>query len=107
MNSRIYTGEVGHARHAPVEHAFSFPFYCLGIDLDELEELGRTIPGFAHNRWGRLSIRDTDYLDGEKGALKGRLVDWLKKQGFTAEIGTVELVTVPRYFGYVFNPVSF
>ncbi len=107
MNSRIYIGEVGHTRHAPVEHAFSFPFYCLGVDLDELEELGRTITGFAHNRRGRLSIRDTDYLDGEKGALKGRLVEWLKKQGFTAEIGTVELVTVPRYFGYVFNPVSF
>ena len=40
MNSRIYIGEVGHRRNSPIEHAFTFPLVCYGIDLDELSEIG-------------------------------------------------------------------
>ena len=107
MNSRIYIGETRYARHAPVEHAFRYPLYWLGLDLDELEELQKEIPAFGYNRRRRLSIFDTDYLDGESGGLKNRFVAWLKKQGVSAPIDKVELVTVPRLFGSVFNPVSF
>ena len=47
---------------------------------------------------------DTTAVSG----LKARVVSWLGHQGVAPEqIGRIELVTLPRVAGYVFNPVSF
>ena len=41
MNSKIYIGEVTHARLAPVKHSFCYPVYFYAFDLEELSELAR------------------------------------------------------------------
>jgi cyclopropane-fatty-acyl-phospholipid synthase len=107
MKSKIYVGEVSHTRFAPVVHAFKFPYYCYGFDLDELPEIGRTVPWFGYNRRRLVALWDKDYLDGKPGPLRGRLLTFLRRQGFTEELGRIELVTAARYLGQVFNPVSF
>lgn len=102
MKSKIYTGNVMHVRHAPVQHRFKLPFYFYAIDLDELELLNKRVRGFGYNHWRPVSIRDTDYLH-EHGSIRNQMDELMD----CPEVERIVLVTVARYFARVFNPVSF
>lgn len=110
FRSRIIVGEVTHARYEPVVHRFRYPVYFYVFDLDELPALARAMPAwFGHNRWRPVSLRDGDYLREDTGrTIRAKLDAHLASRGIdTATIARVELVTAARFFGYVFNPVSF
>lgn len=106
MNSRIYVGEVAHARHVPEQHAFTYPIYFYVFDLDELPALDQQVRGFGYNRFSLVSLRDSDYLQGP-GAIRQRLMAYLKRRGCDDDIARIELVTLARFLNYVFVPVSF
>lgn len=107
MKSRLYTGNLLHARLEPVQHRFEYPIYFYVFDLDELETLGREMPLFSYNRWNLISLYDRDYLERGEGSIREKLFRVLKAQNCGEGIGRVELVTGARFLGYVFNPVSF
>ncbi|MDX2177217.1 MAG: DUF1365 family protein [Candidatus Sumerlaeia bacterium] len=107
MRSRLYVGEVAHARLDPVRHTFRYPVFCYCFDLDELPELARRIPMFAHNRPGLVSLLERDYLEGGGAPLKERLIALLRRFGLEEDVARVELVTTARLMNYAFNPVSF
>ncbi len=103
MNSRVYPRtEVLHHRLAPVEHRFRYTTSFVGLDLDELPALDR-LWLFGHNRLRPISLHDRDYLKGT-GDLRAQL---LELPDYPAGTTRVFLVTAPRHFGYVVNPVSF
>jgi cyclopropane-fatty-acyl-phospholipid synthase len=102
MNSRIYSGKVMHARRRPVRHNWVFPFYFYAIDLDELEEIDRTVIGFGYNHWKPVSLRDADYLLGSM-PIREQLAEFID----TSAIDRIVLITVARFMARVFNPVSF
>lgn len=106
MKSRIYTGEVVHVRNHPAKHALRYPLYFYAIDLDELPALDESIRLFGYNRFNVASIRDRDYLRGE-GPVRDRVMSLLRSLKADRGVVRIELVTQARYFGYVFNPVSF
>ena len=106
MKSRLYIADVMHARFFPVAHRFRYPVFTFAIDLDELPELDRQLRGFGYNRPALVSIRDRDYLRGD-GTIKERLMRFLRETGCEDDVARVELLTMPRMFGHVFNPVSF
>jgi cyclopropane-fatty-acyl-phospholipid synthase len=106
MNSRLYLAHAMHARYTPVEHRFRYPVFTFAFDLDELLELDRTVRGFGYNRRALLSLHDRDYLRGA-GTIRERLMRLLQEAGCADGIERVELLTMPRMFGHVFNPVSF
>lgn len=106
MNSRIYTGEVMHHRSSPVSHTLKYPHYFYAFDLDELDELNDKIRFFSRNRFNIVSLRDKDYLRGE-GDISGKIKVFLRESGVKDPVARIELITSARYFGYVFNPVSF
>lgn len=105
MNSRLYVANVMHARFAPVAHRFRYPVFTFAFDLDELPTLDRTVRGFGYNRAALVSLHDPDYLRGE-GTIRERLCPFLRQAGCD-DIARVEVLTMPRMFGHVFNPVSF
>lgn len=96
-----------HARLEPTRHAFAYPVYFLGLDLDELPELAGRVRGFGYNRAGLLSIRDRDYLDEAAGTIREKLQRFLRTLHRGDEVARVFLVTAARYLNYAFNPVSF
>ncbi|MDF7826902.1 DUF1365 domain-containing protein [Pontiellaceae bacterium B12227] len=102
MNSRIYTGNVMHARKSPVQHRWKLPFYFYAIDLDELPELDRTVKGFGYNHWKPVNLQDDDYLKGA-GGFRERLAEHIDCRG----VDRIVLITVARFMTKVFNPVSF
>jgi cyclopropane-fatty-acyl-phospholipid synthase len=78
----------------------------LQLDVDELERLVIGPRLFAFNKKAVCSVWTSDYLIGE-GSLRQRVEGSIGQQGVTERPSRITLVTMPRLFGYVFNPVSF
>ena len=102
MRSAVYTGTLLHARRTPARHVFRYPVSYWLFDLDELGGLERQLALFSVNGHNAVSLRDRDHFDGDvplKQAVVGLAGD--------TSIERVLMLTQPRVFGYVFNPVSF
>ena len=106
FNSCIYSGFVTHRRFKPKRHFFSYKIFSLLIDLNEIKNLGRKINFFSYNKFNILSFYDIDHgpRDGSS------LISWVKKilqeSNISIGEGTIKLLCFPRFFGYVFNPLS-
>ena len=108
MRSRICRGEIIHARQRDHRMVFRLVVPLIWVDLEELPALDRRWRWFGHNRSRLWSLRDTDYLTSDHAAIREKLAACLHERGIELEPGTrVMLLTAPRYFNYVFNPVSF
>ena len=107
MNAFLYNGLIEHHRHKPRDHQFRYPLYVYGFDLDDLPLLDRRLPFFGYNRFRPASVHDKDYLDSGPGTIREKLDRFLAREGFGETVARVFLITSPRYFNYVFNPVSF
>lgn len=105
--SRIYSVRLVHGRSHPVKHSFIYKLYFFGIDLDELSSISKRMLFFSYNKANLLSICDKDYLNNQTSNIKEKLLTFLNKTVNCNNINRIELITVPRYFCYVFNPVSF
>lgn len=107
MRSRLYVGQLMHARRAPVEHAFRYPAFAFALDVDELPRLSDTLRLFGHDRRALFALHEADYLGAGAGDLRTRLARRIAQAGCAIELARIELLTVPRVFGHAFNPVSF
>ncbi|MDA1082222.1 MAG: DUF1365 domain-containing protein [Gemmatimonadetes bacterium] len=111
MNSALYDCRVMHHRFAPKVHRFRYGIFMVALDLDEIDDVAARIPFFSHNALNVYAFHDSDHLTlpGLEGAgIKANIVAWLTTQGIRVPPGgRIVLVTLPRVFGYVFNPVSF
>jgi len=106
FSSCIYSGLVIHKRFKPKKHFFSYKTFSLLINLNEIEDLQRKIKFFSYNKFNILSFYNIDH-----GPRNGSsLTKWVKKNLNKAKIningGTIKLFCFPRFFGYVFNPLS-
>jgi len=108
MNSCLYECSVMHHRLAPRQHRFSYRIFMFYLDLDEVDSLADTIPLFGRNRRNIFSFNDADHLGGSSGTVKAKLLAYLAPHGIDLPTDSrIALLTLPRVFGYVFNPVSF
>lgn len=102
----IVRAQVEHWRAAPQEHAFRYPMVTLRLDVDPLSDLRRRPFLFAFDRWAICSVWGRDYLTGQ-GSLREKVEGILRAHGVNNPPARIELITMPRILGYVFNPVSF
>ncbi len=99
-------------RHAPPArakvHHFQHDIFMFYLDLDELDLVAKKVLLFSHNRKNVYSFRDTDHEPAGPNPLKERIVAFLQQNGIDlGPFGRVMLLTLPRIFGYVFNPFPF
>lgn len=112
MRSRLFECHLVHDRFVPRRHRFAYRVFMLGLDLDELGLVAKCTRLLGINRGGMFSFREQDYLRmaphpaGTK-SLKQRVADFLAARAGSAKPARVELITMPRVAGYLFNPVSF
>ena len=104
--SRLYAGSVFHRRLRPRRHELRYGVFYMLLDLDELDGLDRDLAGFAHNRFAPVSFYDRDHGGGDDRPLRQWLEGQLQRAGLSVSGGRVELLTMPRIFGYAFNPLS-
>jgi DUF1365 family protein len=100
-NAYLIRGQVMHERMRPVRNRFVYRIFSLLCDVDRLGELDHW--WFGIDRAHPIGLRRQDYGEGAPGAWMRRI---LADAGLPGG-GEIWLLTFPRVFGYVFNPVSF
>jgi DUF1365 family protein len=107
MNSCLYEGTIRHRRFRPVANAFRYRLFLMYLDLDELEAVAALHPLLSIDRFNYASFRRQDHLGDPQTPLKQALAAEVQRQIGVVPEGPVRVITHLRYFGYVFNPVSF
>jgi DUF1365 family protein len=107
MHSALYYGWLDHRRLAPRRHAFRYRLFMAYLDLAELDEVFRGRWLWSTRRPALARFDRRDHL-GDPAQPLGEAVRTLvaERTGRRPE-GPIRLLTHLRYFGYVFNPVSF
>jgi DUF1365 family protein len=96
-----------HHRFAPKVHHFEHRIFMFYLDLDELECLSKEILPFSYNRRNIYGFRDSDHEPSGESPLKDRIIAFVQKNGVEpGPFSRVMLLTLPRVFGYIFNPIS-
>lgn len=101
----LYDGAVMHQRLRPFGHRFTYPVFSLLVDIDRLYELDGMSRLLSVNRAGILSFHERDHVEIEGETLRGFADRLLAGAGIRAP-ARILLLTYPRMFGYVFNPIS-
>jgi uncharacterized protein len=107
MQSGLYVGKLRHRRFSPRAHEFTYPVFMAFLDVDRLPELMGVSPFSSYNRWNWTSYCERDHFGDPAQSLRQRLSEDAARHGITVPDGPIYLLTHLRYFGYVFNPVSF
>ena len=119
MHSCIYNGWVRHRRHEPAGHEFRYQLFMMYLDLAELPRLFDPYRCWSTRGPALARYKRSDYhIDGEgedgedeDGADELSLDEAVRRTvtGHTGRRpdGPIRMLTHLRYFGYVFNPVTF
>ena len=107
LNSCIYTGQVKHQRYLPVPHGFNYGLFMVYLDLAELPQLFKAYWFCSWQRRNVASFFNRDYHDGQTDDLAGAIRDLVFNRTGNRPQGPIRLLTHMRYFGFIFNPVSF
>ncbi len=106
MCSAVYIGSVRHRRRRPAR-AFTFPLFMMYLDLAEIDRVLKLTRLWGRSRFCPARFRREDYLGPSDlpldEAVRARVADALGRR----PAGPVRVLTHVRYFGYVFNPVTF
>lgn len=107
MKSALFRGRVRHRRFEPVAHEFTYRVAQLWLDLGEVDTVFRGRWFWSAGRANLFWFRNEDHLDGSAAPLAPRVRDLVEARTGVRSGGPIRLLTYPRYWGYVFNPVSF
>jgi DUF1365 family protein len=115
MHSCIYNGWVRHRRYEPAGHQFRYELFMMYLDLAELPHLFDPYWCWSTRGAALAQFRRSDYHqtanDDDDG--QGELsLDEAVRRTVTSQAGRrpegpIRMLTHMRYFGYVFNPVTF
>ena len=107
MKSSLYVGWVRHRRYAPRAHEFRYPLFMAYLDL---AELGLVFKGrwlWSARRPALARFRREDHFGDPRLPLDESVRELVQARSGRRPEGPIRLLTHLRYFGYVFNPVSF
>lgn len=103
----LLSGEVMHQRLSPKRNGFTYPIYYLGLPLQKIDELDQQ-KTLSVDRFARTSFYRKDHGSRESDCdLTAWAYDRLADYGLHERVEEVTLITMPRIYGFVFNPVSF
>lgn len=107
MHSCIYEGWVRHRRFQPIEHSFRNKLFMLFLDLSEIDEVFQRYWMWSSKRVALARFKREDHFGDPEIPLDQTVRDFVVEQGYQRPKGPIRLLTHLRYFGYVFNPVTF
>ncbi len=100
----IASGKIMHKRFFPKENSFNYQANYITFSLNHLYQLKKFF--FSLNKLNLFSFYFNDYGNQTQESPKLWLENILAKHHIN-NIKDIILVTQPRVFGYIFNPVSF
>lgn len=107
FKNKLLPSKIYHKRFSIKEYDFTHDGFFLYLDLDNLDEINN-MKLFSLNRFNFFSIFYKDYGNGKFDHPKEYILNILQENKVDiSKIDKIFLITMPRIFGYVFNPVSF
>lgn len=106
LKSALYVGRVRHRRRDP-EREFSFPLFMVYVDLAEIDRVLSMSRWWGTSRWCPARFKRDDYLGPHEFSLDEAVRRRVEAALGWAPTGPIRMLTHLRYFGYVFNPVTF
>lgn len=100
----LMRGQVYHSRSETAANSFKYPIFNLYYSVSETEKLKQL---FQKKFRSLLSFRDGDYLRESTQTFLSEKCQQFLTQNFNYQPEQVFLQTIPRMFGYAFNPVNF
>jgi len=107
MESALYEGSVRHRRFEPFDHSFEYDVFMVYLDLDELDTVFESVPGWSTKDFSLAWFREEDHFANTDRTLSNAVRDRVETRTGHRPGGPIRLLTNLRYFGYCFNPVSF
>ncbi len=104
MIPALYPGVVHHNR--PGKHELRYRIFMVAIDLDQLGTLNDRLHLLKHNEPALMALYDRDHGERIEAPLRPQIVAKLHEAGIANSDGRIVLITMPRLFNYVFNPLS-
>ena len=96
-------GRVHHSRHEGAKNNFSYPTFFVHFPCDLESDMKHTMQKLYKKI---IALDATDYLFKKTGGFEANVKEFLLNNcNYEAE--QIYLQTLPRMFGYAFNPVSF
>ncbi|MFV0473274.1 MAG: DUF1365 domain-containing protein [Pikeienuella sp.] len=103
FSHRLYVGEVMHMRLRPFRHQFRYRVFTALLDVDRLEAAESRL--FRIDRFGFFSFHRRDHGARDGSPLRPWVETLLAREGRPAP-ARIMLLSMPRWLGYVFNPLS-
>ena len=102
----FYQTTIFHKRTKPFANFFSYSYPAIMLNLSKYNTIKKTA-FFSINKFNILSFHTLDHGDRKKNT---DLLEWVKKTinkkfKYSKNLN-VYLLSIPRFFGYVFNPIS-
>lgn len=104
MAIKLLKAKIFHKRHTPKINAFTYDAYYFSFYNKDKEKLANYFTSL--NSFNLFSFYDEDHGNRDGSSLEKWLTNILKKFKLKCD-GEIKVITMPRFFGYIFNPVSF
>jgi uncharacterized protein len=104
LTNGILIADVSHQRLLPKKHSLRYTVYYLAFPLARMTEIVTRL--CSVNRWNIFSFRESDH-GFNPTSCEAWVRSVLAEYKLDKVNGEVVLVTMPKLFGYAFNPVSF
>ncbi len=109
---------IRHRRYSPKAHAFAYNMTYILVNVDRMAAACAASPTWSHNRTNLISLDDRDLLWDDQSApsntntpspVRAALAASLYQQfgHVLTDDQAIYVLTLPRYLGMAFNPVSF
>ncbi|MDX2132697.1 MAG: DUF1365 domain-containing protein [Planctomycetota bacterium] len=106
LRSAVYLGRVRHRRRTPA-HEFEFPMFMVYLDLAEIDRVCSMTRLWGTSRFCPARFRRGDYLARGGLGLDASVRACVREATGHAPAGPIRMLTHLRYYGYLFNPVTF
>ena len=95
----LYRTEIRHQRSHPVLHRFSYRSYWWLVDVDRLDDIPPVLRSV-------VKFRSGDYCGDENASIADNIRGFLAHSGIDPSDMSIGMLTPPRQFGYVFDPIT-
>ncbi|MFC1556921.1 DUF1365 domain-containing protein [candidate division KSB1 bacterium] len=107
MSGALYSGKVRHRRYDPFTHTFTYGLFMVYLNVDEIERMFENSLFWNTNGKAILEFRRSDYLFDPSVPIGEEIRKIVEKKTGNRPSGPIYMLTHLRYFGYIFNPVTF
>lgn len=102
MSHQFFNGTVYHKRYHPKVHKFTYKFFMLDIDVQKIADLKNKY--FSLQKFNVFSFFANDHFGNSRDFLNNKN-DLAKQFAIDPNLKS-RFITLPRIFGFVFNPLS-